>query len=56
MQDCTVQLGLRSFIDATGQSHWSGPFAMFLSLLPAILLFIFFQRLMIDDIATTGMM
>ncbi len=56
MEDYTVQLGLRSFIDATGQSNWSGLFAMsILSLLPVFLLFIFFQRLLIDGIATTGM-
>ncbi|WOI55890.1 carbohydrate ABC transporter permease [Palleronia sp. LCG004] len=56
MEDYTVQLGLRSFIDATGQSNWSGLFAMsILSLVPVFLLFIFFQRLLIDGIATTGM-
>lgn len=56
MQQYTVQLGLRSFIDSSGTSNWSGLFAMsLLSLLPVFLFFVFFQRLLIDGIATTGM-
>lgn len=56
MRQYTVQLGLRSFIDSTGTSNWSALFAMsILSLLPVFLFFVFFQRLLIDGIATTGM-
>lgn len=56
MSQYTVQLGLRSFIDATGESNWPGLFAMsILSLVPVFLMFVFFQRLLIDGIATTGM-
>lgn len=52
----TVQLGLRSFVDSTGSSDWSGLFAMSsLSLVPVFLIFLFFQRLLIDGIATAGL-
>ncbi|WP_276200053.1 carbohydrate ABC transporter permease [Chelatococcus sp. XZ-Ab1] len=52
----TVQLGLRSFVDSTGTSDWSALFAMSnLSLVPVFLFFLFFQRLLIEGIATTGM-
>jgi len=56
MREYTVQLALRSFIDSSGTSNWSGLFAMsLLSLAPVFLFFVFFQRLLIDGIATTGM-
>jgi len=52
----TVQLGLRSFVDSTGNSDWSSLFAMSsLSLVPVFLIFLFFQRLLIDGIATAGL-
>ncbi|NTE88015.1 carbohydrate ABC transporter permease [Agrobacterium rubi] len=52
----TVQLGLRSFVDSTGSSDWTALFAMSnLSLIPVFLFFLFFQRLLIEGIATTGM-
>ncbi|WP_075214232.1 carbohydrate ABC transporter permease [Mongoliimonas terrestris] len=52
----TVQIGLRSFVDSTGSSDWSALFAMsVLSLIPIFLVFLFFQRLLIEGIATTGM-
>lgn len=52
----TVQLGLRSFIDSSGTSSWNALFAMsVLSLIPIFLIFLFFQRLLIEGIATTGM-
>lgn len=52
----TVQLGLRSFVDATSTSSWGSLFAMsLLTLVPVFLLFLFFQRLLIEGIATTGM-
>lgn len=52
----TVQLGLRTFVDSSGQSDWSALFAMStLAVLPVFVLFLFFQRLLIEGIATTGM-
>ena len=52
----TVQLGLRSFVDSTGSSDWTSLFAMSnLSLVPVFLFFLFFQRLLIEGIATTGL-
>ncbi|HVY52332.1 MAG TPA: carbohydrate ABC transporter permease [Devosia sp.] len=52
----TVSLALRNFVDSTGISNWSGLFAMsILSLVPVFLFFVFFQRLLIEGIATTGM-
>lgn len=52
----TAQLGLRTFIDSTGTSDWAGLFAMStLTVLPIFALFIMFQRLLIEGIATTGM-
>lgn len=52
----TVQLGLRSFVDSTSISDWVGLFAMSsLALLPVFLIFLFFQRMLIEGIATTGM-
>jgi multiple sugar transport system permease protein len=51
-----VQLGLRSFVDSSGSSNWNALFAMsILSLIPIFLIFLFFQRLLIEGIATTGM-
>ena len=56
MKNYTVTLALRSFVDSSGQSDWGGLFAMsVLSLIPIFLFFLFFQRLLIEGIATTGM-
>ncbi len=56
MQKFTVQLGLRSFVDSSSESDWGGLFAMStLSLVPVFFFFLFFQRLLIEGIATTGM-
>ena len=56
MRQYTVMLGLRTFTDSTGQSDYGGLFAMsVLSLVPIFLFFLFFQRLLIEGIATTGM-
>lgn len=56
MNTYTIQLGLRTFVDSTSASDWSGLFAMStLSLVPVFFFFLFFQRLLIDGIATTGM-
>jgi len=56
MSKYTVTLALRSFVDSTAQSDYGGLFAMsILSLVPIFLLFLFFQRFLIEGIATTGM-
>lgn len=52
----TVSLGLSSFLDARGASEWGQMFGMsMLSLLPVLLIFTVFQRLLIEGIATSGM-
>jgi multiple sugar transport system permease protein len=56
MQDYTVTLGLRTFVDSTGESDFGGLFAMsVLSIMPIFLFFLIFQRFLIEGIATTGM-
>lgn len=56
MGQYTVMLGLRTFVDSTGESDYGGLFAMsVLSLVPIFLFFLFFQRMLIEGIATTGM-
>jgi multiple sugar transport system permease protein len=56
MRQYTVMLGLRTFTDSMGESDFGGMFAMsVLSLVPIFLFFLFFQRLLIEGIATTGM-
>ena len=52
----TATLALRTFVDSTAESNWSGLFAMsVLTVMPIFVIFIFFQRLLIEGIATTGM-
>lgn len=52
----TVQLGIRSLFDPTGQSDWGALLAMsVLSLLPIMTVFLFFQRFFLNGIATTGL-
>jgi multiple sugar transport system permease protein len=52
----TVTLGLRQFLDATGQSAWGPMFAMsVLSLVPVTAVFLIFQRRLVEGIATTGL-
>lgn len=49
----TVSLGLRMFLDAMGQNQWGAMFAMStLSLIPLFVIFVFFQRYLIEGIAT----
>ncbi|MGB3338799.1 MAG: carbohydrate ABC transporter permease [Devosia sp.] len=56
IRNFTVTLGLRAFTDATGDSDWGAMFAMsILTLLPVMIFFLAFQRLLIEGIATTGM-
>jgi len=49
----TVALALRMFVDPTGTSAWGSLFAIsFVSLVPLLVLFIVFQRYLIEGIAT----
>ncbi|MBN1430029.1 MAG: carbohydrate ABC transporter permease [Anaerolineae bacterium] len=52
----TVSLALRSFADESGGSDWGAIFAMLtLSLIPVFLIFVFFQRYLVEGISTTGL-
>jgi multiple sugar transport system permease protein len=52
----TVSVALRSFSDPAGMTNWGGIFAMLsLSLVPVLIIFIFFQRYLVEGIATTGL-
>lgn len=52
----TVSLGLRMFSDPSSLSHWGYMFAMsVLSLLPQFIVFLFFQKNIVEGIATTGL-
>ncbi|WP_339192901.1 carbohydrate ABC transporter permease [Paenibacillus sp. FSL W8-1287] len=52
----TVQLGIRSLFDPSGQSDWGALLAMStLSLLPVTIIFLVFQRYFLEGIATTGL-
>ncbi|MGP9580377.1 MULTISPECIES: carbohydrate ABC transporter permease [unclassified Brachybacterium] len=47
----TVPVGLRSFLDATGQSNWGGLMAMsIVSLIPVVLLFFLFQKRLVEGV------
>lgn len=51
-----VTLALRLFSDPTTQSDWGALFAMAtLSLIPVFLIFIFFQKYLVEGITTTGL-
>lgn len=52
----TVTIALRNFMDATGSTAWGPLLAMSsLSLLPQFLIFMFFQKYLVQGIATTGL-
>ena len=52
----TVTLALRSFADPTVETDWAAMFAMgTLSLIPAVTIFIFLQRYLVEGISTTGL-
>lgn len=56
MKDYTVPLALRGFISSDGVSQYGPMFAMsILSILPIILFFVIFQRLIIRGIAMSGL-
>ncbi len=51
----TVPLGLRMFVDNSGNSNWGAVFAMsVLSLIPCFILFFTLQKYFVQGIATTG--
>lgn len=52
----TVSLALRSFADPSAATNWGAIFAMSaLSLLPAFILFLMFQKYLVQGISTTGL-
>lgn len=52
----TVSVALRNFSDTTSLTDWGAVFAMLaLSLVPVLVIFIFFQRYLVEGIATTGL-
>jgi multiple sugar transport system permease protein len=56
LEDYTVPIALRLFIDSTGQSSIGAMFAMsVLSLVPIFLFFLAFQRLLVQGINTSGL-
>ena len=49
-------MALRLFVDSTGESAWGQMFAMsVLSLVPIFIVFLVFQRRIVEGIATTGL-
>jgi len=51
-----ISVALRSFADASGATDWGAIFAMSaLSLVPALVVFVVFQRYLGQGISTTGM-
>nr|WP_272506183.1 carbohydrate ABC transporter permease [Natronobacillus azotifigens] len=52
----TVTIALRNFMDVSGGTSWGPLLAMSsLSLLPQLLIFVFFQKYLVQGIATTGL-
>jgi multiple sugar transport system permease protein len=52
----TVSLALRAYADPSAATDWGAIFAMAsLSLIPVFVIFIFFQRYLVEGIATTGL-
>jgi multiple sugar transport system permease protein len=52
----TISVALRSFADASGATDWGAIFAMSaLSLVPVLVVFVAFQRYLVQGISTTGM-
>jgi multiple sugar transport system permease protein len=52
----TISLALRTFSDPSGQTDWGAIFAMStLSLVPVFIIFVLFQRYLVEGIATTGL-
>ena len=52
----TISVALRSFADPTGVTDWGAIFAMsFLSLVPVLIVFILFQKHIVEGISTSGL-
>jgi multiple sugar transport system permease protein len=52
----TVPLGLRLFVDTSSQSNFGAMFAMSaLALVPIVLFFLVFQRLLVEGVSTSGL-
>ncbi len=52
----TISLALRSFADPSAATDWGAIFAMSsLSLVPVFVIFILFQRYLVEGISTTGL-
>ena len=52
----TVPIALRAFVDSSGQSSWGQMLAMsVLALVPTFIIFLIFQRLLLEGISTTGL-
>lgn len=52
----TISLALRSFADPSSVTNWGGVFAMgILALIPVFIIFIIFQRYLVEGISTTGL-
>jgi transposase len=52
----TASLALRSFADPSSVTNWGGVFAMgIVALIPVFVLFILFQRYLVEGISTTGL-
>lgn len=52
----TVPLALRTFLDASGQSEWGQMFAMsIVTLVPVLVVFVLFQRKIVEGMATSGL-
>jgi multiple sugar transport system permease protein len=52
----TVPIALRAFVDSSGQSSWGQMLAMsVLALVPIFVIFLAFQRLLLEGISTTGL-
>ena len=52
----TVSVALRAFADPSGMTDWGAIFAMSsLSLVPVFLVFVIFQRYLVEGISTTGL-
>ncbi len=52
----TVSVALRAYADTGSVTNWGAVFAMLTcSLVPVILIFVFFQRYLVQGIATTGL-
>lgn len=55
-QKYTLSIALKMFSDPSAQTNWTGLFAMTtLSIVPVILVFLFFQKYLVEGVATTGL-